>query len=124
MTFNDIHGEYGARNFRGVLSKFLVEYANQQASLVELWHMISHFRPNFSCVSVFQKVKIWIQDLQGHAEADDTLNVVRVHQQSKTKTGCKLSAQFDTVLVDTSANGRPDQPSSIQGLSHVSSGKA
>jgi len=119
MTFNDIRSEYGARDFHGALSKFLVRYANPQASRSELQNTISHFNFDFSRVPVFQKVKIWIQDLQGRTEADDTLDVVHVRRRSRARSGRKLSTRFDTVLIDTSTDSGPSECGDIQGKSHA-----
>jgi hypothetical protein len=119
MAFNDICNKYGAVDFRGALSKFLTHHENPQASRVELQNAISHFRFDFSRVSVFQKVKIWIRDQQGRAEADDILDVVHVRQQSKTRSGRRLSARFDTVLVNASPDSGPDEPGSAQGQSYI-----
>jgi hypothetical protein len=119
MTFNNICNKYGTVDFRRVLSKFLTHHKNLQASRVKLQNAISHFRFDFSHVSVFQKVKIWIRDQQGHAEADDILDVVHVRQQSKKRSGCRLSARFDTVLVNASPESGPDEPGSAQGQSYI-----
>ena len=121
MTFNDIRSEYGARDFPGALSKFLVRYANPEASRSELQNAISRFNFGFSRVPVFQKVKIWIQDLQGRTEADDTLDVVHVRRRSKARSGRKLSTRFDTVLIDMSPDSGPNECSNVQGKSHASS---
>ena len=115
MSFDDICNEYGARNFRGALSKFLVHRANPHVSQVELRDAVTHFSFEFSHIPVFQKVKMWIQDLQGRAETDDTLDVVHVRRQSKAKSGRKLSARFDTVLISVSPNGGSDEYNSVQG---------
>ena len=76
MTFDDICSKYGIRDFSHILSKFLVRHANPLASQAELVDTALHFNPGFGRVSVFQKMKMWIKDLQGRAEADDTLDVI------------------------------------------------
>ena len=115
MTLDDICREYGVKNFQGALSKFLVHYANPQASQVELQGMVSGFNLGFSRVSVFQKVKLWIKDTQGRTEVDDILDVVHVRWQSKPMSGRKLPARFDTVIVRASTDEQRCGDKSIRG---------
>jgi len=112
MTFDDIRRDYGAGNFRQALSRFLFHRANPGVTQSEHQDTISRFNLDFARVPVFQKVKVWIQDAQGRSEADDTLDVVHVRRRSKAKSGRKLPARFDTVLVNTS---EPDERGGVQG---------
>ena len=118
MTFDDVCNKYGTRDFSKALSKFLVRHMNPLASQAELAYEVSHFNPGFGRVPVFQKVKIWIKDLQGRAEADDTLDVIHARQESKAKSGRKLSARFDTALVDTASSDGLSEPGEL--LCHAS----
>lgn len=104
MTLDDIRHDHGAKNFQGALSKFLVHFTNPQISQVQLQDVVSGFNFSFSRVSVFQKVKLWIKDVQGSTGVDDVLDVVHVRRSSKSKSGRKLPARFDTVLVKTFPN--------------------
>jgi len=110
MTFDDVCDGYGARDFSEALSKFLVHHMNPLMSQAELADEVSHFNPGFGRIPVFQKVKIWIKDLQGRAEADDTLDVIHARRESKAKSGRKLSARFDTALVNTASSDGLSEP--------------
>ena len=70
---------------------------------------------SFSHVLVFQKVKLWIKDVQGSTEVGDLLDVVHVRRSSKPKSGCKLPAWFNTVLVKTSPDEELCRGDGIQG---------
>ena len=91
---------------------------NPLMSQAELMDKVSHFNPGFGRIPVFQKVKIWIKDLQGHAEADNMLDIIHAHQESKAKSGRKLSARFDTALVNTASSNGLSKPSQL--LHHAS----
>ena len=115
MTFDDICRDYGASDFCVALSKFLVNYANPQASQLELQDAVSRFHFGFARVPVFQKVKLRIKDPQGHFEVDDKPDAVHARRQSKAKSGNKRPARFDTVLINTSPDSEPDERGSLQG---------
>ena len=105
VEFNDVCSEYGARDFPGALLKFLIHHMSLHASCDELADEVSRFNLNFGRVSVFHKVKVWIQDAQGCTEADDTLDVVHARRWSKTRSGRKHPTRFDTVLINISSDG-------------------
>ena len=115
MTFDDIYNSHGATNFHKALSEFLVLSVNPQAPQPEPQGAASHFNFSFSQIPVFQKVKIWTKEPQGHSEADDKLNVVHTQCPSKARSGCKLSVRFDTILVNKPLGGEPDEHGSLQG---------
>ena len=115
ITLDDICHNYGAKNFRSALAEFLAHHANPQASRSELRDTVLHPCPDFTRIPVFQKVKIWIEDSQGRSEVDDTLDVAHARCRSKARSGHKLPARFDTVLVDMSADGGPDEHGGVQG---------
>ena len=115
VGFDDICSDFGARNFRRALPEFLIRHANPQTSRVQLENAVSQFSFDFSRVPVFQKVKIWIRDLQGRAEADDILDVIHVRRECKVRSGRKLSARFDTVLVDAAPGNDSSGEHGVQG---------
>ena len=87
MMFDDVCNKCGARDISEILSKFLVCHANPLASQAKLVDAALHFNPGFGRISVFQKVKIWIKDLQGRTEVDDMLDVIHARWESKAKSG-------------------------------------
>ena len=115
ITLDDISHSYGASNFHSALSEFLIHQTNPQPSRSEVRDAVLHPNLNFTRVPVFQKVKIWIQDIQGRLEVDDILDVAHARCQSKARSGRKLSARFDTVLVNTSPESEPDEHTGVQG---------
>jgi len=115
MTIEHICRDYGASDFRTALAKFLVHYQDPQVPRPEPQDTVPHFNFDFTLIPVFQKMKIQIKDPQGHPEADDTLDVVHTRRQSKARSGRKLSARFDTVLVNVSPDNGQGERSGIQG---------
>lgn len=124
VAIDDIHSSYGPSDFRAALAKFLTLSINPQASQSELQGAALYFDFGFSRVPVFQKVKIRTKSPQGLSEADNTLDVVHARCQSKTRSGRKLSARFDTALIDIPPESEPDEPGSLQGEPQTYTGYA
>ena len=62
LTFDKVALEYGASHFRDALATFLTHHKNPALSCQPT---APQFNLNFNRVSVFHKIKLWIQDPQG-----------------------------------------------------------
>lgn len=114
-TLDKIVSEYGAKRFHDALALFLTHLENPNLSRRMLQSVASQFNPNFDRVSVFHKIKLWIQDPQGYAETEDTLDVVHVRRATTTRRKRKLPARFDTVLVNISSGSDEEGHYGIEG---------
>ena len=114
-TFDKVASEYGASHFRDALATFLANFKNPASSSQIPQPTVPQFNLNFNRVSVFHKIKLWIQDQQGLAEAEDTLDVVHARCATTTRRGQKLPARFDTVLVNTSPDSDESDNCGVEG---------
>lgn len=101
-TLDKVVSDYGAKRFRNALAIFLTRLENPNLSRRALESVASRFNFNFDRIPVFHKIKLWIQDPQGCADAEDTLDVVHARRMTTTRRNRKLPARFDTVLVNIS----------------------
>ena len=115
VPLDRIVSKYGATDFHNALAKFLTHHENPNMSRQALQSTASQFRFNFDRICVFHKVKLWIQDPQGCAETEDTLDVIHARCMTTTRTGQKLSARFDTALIDVSSGSGEDDQCGIEG---------
>jgi hypothetical protein len=117
VSLENVVSKYGATDFYNALAKFLVHHENPNMSHRTLQSVASQFKFNFDQISVFHKIKLWIQDPQGCAETGDTLDVVHARCMTTTRTGRKLLARFDTALVDISSGSSEDEQCGVEGVS-------
>jgi hypothetical protein len=115
VPLDKIVSKYGATDFHNALAKFLIHHENPNISHQALQSAASQFKFNFDQICVFHKVKLWIRDPQGCAETEDTLDVIHARCMTTTRTGRKLSARFDTALIDMSSGSGEDDRCGVEG---------
>lgn len=115
-SFDRIVSKYGAKDFYHALATFLAHHENPNASRRMVQFIASRFKFSFDHVCVFHKIKLWIQDPQGCAGVEDTLDVVHARCMTTTRTGRKLPARFDTVLVDIPTGSSEDDRCGVEGV--------
>ena len=115
LAFDKVACDYGATHFRDALAVFLARYENPTSSHQALQSTASRFGFSFNRVSVFHKIKLRIQDPQGCAETEDVLDVAHARRATITRRGRKLSARFDTVLVDISTGSDENDLCGVEG---------
>jgi hypothetical protein len=116
VTLDKITSKYGAKNFHNALAVFLAHHENPRPSSQIPQPITSQSNLNFNRVPVFHKIKLWIQDPQGCAETEDTLDVVHARCMTTTRRGRTLPARFDTVLVDVSSSSGQGDRCGIEGV--------
>lgn len=115
VSLQKIVSKYHAKDFYNALAMFLVHHENPNASRRMLQSIASRFKFHFDDIYVFHKIKLWIPDPQGCTESEDTLDVVHARCATTTRTGRKLSARFDTALVNISSGSGEDDSCGIEG---------
>jgi hypothetical protein len=115
-SFDKVASKYGAKDFHNTLAVFLTHHENPSLSRQTLQSTASQFKFNFDRVCVFHKIKLWIQDPQGCAEVEDTLDVVHARCAITTRAKRKLPARFDTVLVDTPSGSDEGDRCGVEGV--------
>ena len=118
LTFDKVASEYGASHFRDALAVFLAHHETPTSSHQTPHPTVFQFNFDFNRVSLFHKIKLWIQDPQGLAETEDTLDVVHARCATTTRRGRDLPARFDTVLVDISSDSDGGDCCGVEGESN------
>ena len=116
VPLDKVVSNYGAKDFSDALATFLAHHENPGASRQALQSIASRLKLNFNRVCVFHKIKLWIQDPQGCAETEDTLDVIHARCTTTTRTGRKLSACFDTALINISSGSDEDDYCGVEGM--------
>ena len=116
VSFAKVVSNYGAKDFSNALTTFLAHHENPGASYQALQSIASQLKLKFDHVCVFHKIKLWIQDPQGRAETEDTLDVIHARCMTTTRTGRKLPARFDTALINLSTGSGEDDYCGAEGM--------
>ena len=115
LTLDKVASEYGASHFRDALATFLANFENPASSCQIPQPTVPRSNLDFNRVSVFHKIKLWIQDPQGLEEIEDTLDVVHAQRATTTRRGWKLPERFDTVLINTSSDSDESDHCGVEG---------
>ena len=94
VPLDKVVSNYGAKDFSDALATFLAHHENPGASRQALQSIASRLKLNFNRVCVFHKIKLWIQDPQGCAETEDTLDVIHARCTTTTRTGREVISMF------------------------------
>ncbi|KAI0824025.1 hypothetical protein BC628DRAFT_1381212 [Trametes gibbosa] len=107
IPFGDIAAKYGAKYFRDALARFVVEHNDLTSTLthVEIERKSAGVYFPFRKVSVFHRIKLWIDDPQGLLSLTQVADIVHVQPARKNKYDNAVPARFDTVLINTGTGG-------------------
>ncbi|KAI0819417.1 hypothetical protein BC628DRAFT_1514052 [Trametes gibbosa] len=99
--------KYGAKYFRDALARFVVEHNDLSSTLthVEIERKSAGVYFPFRKVSVFHRIKLWIDDPQGLLSLTQVADIVHVQPARKNKYDNAVPARLDTVLINTGTGG-------------------
>ena len=107
VPLSELVSDYGAVDFRQALTVFIAAYNEPSFNQSQLQNAAYRVFLPFQKVSVFHKVKIWIDDPLDHVDGKRALDVIHSCPARTTKKGArkgtKLPARFDTALINTDA---------------------